>query len=1353
MEVAQGDVYPGNGDGVTESPLSGNFPSETLVGNMGSENRVEESYEEGDGGEIMVEVVGSDVFVGGVSSHKEGDFESGEVGVLEGPWENKEGPQAQNFLDAMDVLTEGDGNKMGESEVGLSESKDERNSAFTAEVGVSLRGSVDVEVGAVTALSSREVGNLGIEARTVPSSVATESVTVQTEEVTELTSVVVGEEKTIQSQAVDKDGAEVVTPETLNDSLEADVGGKVEVAEKEEVLSSNDNAASDDHLSADSLSADSVISHGVASEAHDAKILPSEVSVDPNIKDLENVKVKGVESIIGEVGAHTAGARGETLATDSSKDDGSFKVNTEPTNPDGDNVVEAKCVDEKEFSAAESKDQILEDVLVPDVQEENQGSLNELNEVKFETDDQIDGVSLAIPESIHENSLASESGETIGAEFDVVLDFKDEASNIDLPDLSRAENDECLKTDGGVETDTIHQNDVLSSEPNETADEGGTAELVEYKVLDVELQADTEGNQQNLTNPGCPGGEQIVEADFGLHVSQPVITSTVNEVMDDQKVAISQVEAADKIDSEIPEQSLEFRGNAEILALDGSTDNMDLKEKETSSCLEGETADDPVVDSEVGFEDVVEENCLPQNTEQEILVQTVETSNQDVNKLENINVMPNEVASITAVSDSSQVNISLEITEMAESRVSTTNSSLLDGGVIEENLMCDVAASSGEVNKSRESDDYLSKTDGAYIEEGHTSETKPMDVDEGCESDIMYNSAKEADSILGTEEPASETDKLMLSNEETVKSASSLRMNQPVYLSPPEKVGCFGVSDLVWGKVQSHPWWPGQIFDPADASEKAVKYYKKDSYLVAYFGDGTFVWNDASVLKPFGPHFSQIEKQNNSEAFQNAVNCALEEVSRRLELGLACSCIPKDAYRKIESQVVDNVGVREESSLRNGVDQSSRAASFEPDKLLEYIIDLAPRAVSGADRLDLVIAQAQLSAFCRFKGYRSPTEFPSPGELLENDADTEQISDEMAVLHKRKHTLEDDSESRKERSLTELMGDGEYLPDAESGRKRIALDPVPDGLEKRETISTAKVSTSMSQTPKPSFKIGECIQRVASQLTGSTSLVLGNNNEAVVDGSPKIYENSESFSVDEMVSQLQLVAQDPKKGPNFQKNIHTFFLGFRSSIASNRRVRKKKGEEIIGGSGEDFEFDDVNDSYWTDRIVQNYSEEQLLHNSENGAATLQVVPFDAEKSVKPGRKPNSRKRYSMGIYPTAATEVDESIKRRKQESSPAELILNFAERNFVPSEINLNKMFRRFGPLMESETEVDHESGRAKVIFKRGADAEVARNSSEKFNIFGPALVNYQIGYSPLISVKILPLEVPQRPEDANLML
>lgn len=1392
MEDEQGDVGQGSSGGVSESPLSGNLPSETIVENTGTQNQVEDSFEEGDGGEIMVEIVGSDVFVDGVSSHEEGgDLGSGEVG------ESRQESQTGDLSEANDVSGEGDGNQKAESESGFSESRDVKNSVAAKEVDSTLTESADVEGGAVSnALSSRgvrvlndEAWNPGIEA----------------------TAAVNSEQKAVLNEAADSG-----TPEALDHPMEGVVDREADMVEKEEVLPSSDNAPSHGE---DSLASDGPTK---AADGGDQTAKPDHSPI-LNCKGPENVKVDEGDSVVGEVGSLDAASTGGEISGTGPPEDGNRSVST-----DGDSALEAKLLDGKEVSADEDKDLVLEtDALVSVVHDENEST-----GINIGSSHGSDGVSRASPESVHEKSVVSERGEAIREEFDDVLDFEHGPSNINPPDISSG-------SDGDIKTNL--------------ADGSDTAVVNKDKGLDVEIQDDAKEKQANTLSPTFPKDEEIVQADSDMCIDQPVVATTVGEEIDDQKVAGvadggGSSERGERIGSEISNQSLECKGIAEIPALDSSIENTEFPEK--GSCLEVETANDmvtedhvvasndsdmcidqPVIATTVGEEiddqkvvevadgggssergerieygisnqsleckgiaetsalDASTENtellekgaCLqvetadgsPQSMKEDVPSQITETSNHGIDKMESISLIPSKVADVAAISDVTAVAdvaaisdvaavadaaaisdvtdiCNPETTEAAELHVCT--SILLDGGDIVENSLCEMATSTEEVNDSSEAGVNTSNINGLYTPEDHISETILMDVDEEKE--------------LGTDGPASETENFKFSNEQSMKSASSLRMNLSGYLSPPENEGTFSLSDLVWGKVRSHPWWPGQIFDPADASEKAVKYYKKDSYLVAYFGDRTFAWNDSSLLKPFRSHFSQIEKQSNSESFQNAVDCALEEVSRRVELGLACSCIPKDALAKIETQVVENTGIREESSLRYGVDQSSRACCFEPDKLLDYVRGLAPSVSSGADRLDLVIARAQLSAFYRFKGYRPPIEFPPSVESLEIDADTEQIGEEIVGSDKSKHTPGDSLQSRKERSLTELMGGSEFSPDAEDesvsdlGRKRKVLDPLIDGNDKKVSVYAAKVSTSTSQAPKPSFKIGECIRRVASQLTGSASLVKGNGDEAITGGSPKIYEHSErrnvfvsveSSSVDEMLSQLQLLAQDHKKGRNSLNIIHPFFMGFRSSIALNRRGRKKKAEGTSGLSAEEFEFDDVNDSYWTDRIVQNYSEEQLLNNRENGSGNLQVVPFDVEKSAKPGRK--SRKRYSTGNYPTEVTEIDENIKRRKQESSPAELILHFAERKYVPSEINLNKMFRRFGPLMESETEVDHESGSAKVIFKRGSDAEVARNSSEKFNIFGPVLVNYQIGYTPLISVKVLPVAVPQYHEEMDLML
>lgn len=675
------------------------------------------------------------------------------------------------------------------------------------------------------------------------------------------------------------------------------------------------------------------------------------------------------------------------------------------------------------------------------------------------------------------------------------------------------------------------------------------------------------------------------------------------------------------------------------------------------------------------------------------------------------------------------------------------------------------------------------------------------------------------------EEDNTDTEQSKGDEEKFVKRAAlnpggAVTVHQASYQLPPENEGEFVVSDLVWGKVRSHPWWPGQIFDPSDSSEKALKHQKKDCFLVAYFGDRTFAWNEASQLKPFRTHFSHIEKQSNSETFQNAVDCALEEVSRRVEFGLACPCIPKDAYDNIKFQVVENTGIRQESSTRDGVDRSASADFFEPDKLIEYTKALAHFPSGGSDRLELIIAKAQLLAFYRLKGYCSLPEFQFCGQLLENDTDTsvsgERIYSSDVIEHattlykddeltssgqeilksrnspsnKRKHNLKDGIfYKKKERSLSELMSgaidspDGDNLLDENttgtlvspsSAKKRKVLDYHDDygPQEGRKTISFAKVSnTTPPPLPKPSFKIGDCIRRVASQLTGSPSILKCNSEKfQKLDGNYDIpagdeadvsFQDSEDAqrgrmivsteysSLDDLLSQLQMSAQDPLKGYGFLNVIVSFFSDFRNSIVSGQYSereflatdkvsgKRKKASHAVAGSPETFEFEDMSDTYWTDRVIQNGSEEQP--SRRNKKREYQIVPVEL-KPIQVNRRPYSRKRYSEGNDAVAAEKPVGYV----DENSPAEILMNFSEVNSVPSETNLNKMFRRFGPLKLSETEVDRDMSRARVVFKKSSDAEIAYSSAGRFNIFGPTVVNYQLNYTPSALFKASPMDTSQ---------
>ncbi|KDP37396.1 hypothetical protein JCGZ_08407 [Jatropha curcas] len=672
------------------------------------------------------------------------------------------------------------------------------------------------------------------------------------------------------------------------------------------------------------------------------------------------------------------------------------------------------------------------------------------------------------------------------------------------------------------------------------------------------------------------------------------------------------------------------------------------------------------------------------------------------------------------------------------------------------------------------------------------------------ESNVGKETAVDEHEQIGLKEGQEmEAEELDTDSEQPRFTENTVKLHQASYQLPPDDEGEFIVSDLVWGKVRSHPWWPGQIFDPSDASEKAMKYHKKDCFLVAYFGDRTFAWNEASLLKSFRSNFSQVEKQSNLESFQNAVNCALEEVSRRVEFGLACSCIPKDTYDKIKLQMVENAGIREESSKRYGVDKSFHANLFEPGKLLEYMKALAQSPAGGADKLELVITKSQLLAFYRLKGYSQLSEFQFCGGLLENAdslhfadevvhaspvcGDDGQISSSQEVLqtqrssyNKRKHNLKDTILPRKkERSMSELMDESWDSIDDElgsdekannklvspSGKKRKGSDSFADdsAMEGRKTISLAKVSTTAPPVPKPSFKIGECIRRVASQMTGSPSILKANSQKQegssdglVGDGSDVSFQNNEDAemrrmtvpteysSLDELLSQLTTAARDPLTRCSSSTIIVSFFSDFRNSVIMEQHDKVGgKRRHSVGASPETFEFEDMGDTYWTDRVIQNGSEEQPSRKSRKRDNLFVPVELD-----KPANKSNSRKRYSDVNCGQAAEKPAGSV----DEKAPAELVMHFPVVDSVPSEISLNKMFRRFGPLKESETEVDKDTNRARVVFKRCSDAEAAYGSAPKFNIFGSMLVNYQLNYTISVPFKSEPVVTLQE-EDATLFL
>ncbi|XP_021912453.1 uncharacterized protein LOC110826162 [Carica papaya] len=182
----------------------------------------------------------------------------------------------------------------------------------------------------------------------------------------------------------------------------------------------------------------------------------------------------------------------------------------------------------------------------------------------------------------------------------------------------------------------------------------------------------------------------------------------------------------------------------------------------------------------------------------------------------------------------------------------------------------------------------------------------------------------------------------------------------------------FHVGDFVWGKIRSHPWWPGQIYDLSDASDFALKVKQKGRLLVAYFGDGTFAWCHPSQLIPFEDNFEEMSKMSNSRNFINAVQKAVDEMGRQVELLLTCSCVPKENLNGTKRPLAENAGIKEGIAVPEGGTRKLAESLFQPTKILAEVRHLA-KGASLTNFLEYAVLKSQLSAFYRTKGgYQLP---------------------------------------------------------------------------------------------------------------------------------------------------------------------------------------------------------------------------------------------------------------------------------------------------------------------------------------------------------------------------------------------
>ncbi|KAF8666892.1 hypothetical protein HU200_053416 [Digitaria exilis] len=343
---------------------------------------------------------------------------------------------------------------------------------------------------------------------------------------------------------------------------------------------------------------------------------------------------------------------------------------------------------------------------------------------------------------------------------------------------------------------------------------------------------------------------------------------------------------------------------------------------------------------------------------------------------------------------------------------------------------------------------------------------------------------------------------------------------------------------LVWGKVRHHPWWPGQVFDDADASGLSLALRRpRRAVLVSYFWDKTFAWNEMDTLRPFRAGFTRLAAQSRMAPFAAAVETALDEVARRVEAGLSCFCVAGEDEATANRQVIENAGIRE-GAYGAAVDATFARGALRGEALVGYISALATAPLAGAGRVDLAIATVQLKAFARWRG---PTTRGLP---------------EYTVVHGIDDLAAPERAKRRRSSTGGGSGDG-------SGKRRMTRsrakgDAACDGGD----YEALELENIPQPTPQPmSTKMGKLMSRAAQQMSLSP-VILRNNGDTPpamthMERCPRVADKVPPMNNGDPNSGAVLVVDERRPAPGMEDRLQTgLVLNFRSAsvVPSTRRL-------------------------------------------------------------------------------------------------------------------------------------------------------------------------------------------------------
>ncbi|KAG9443762.1 hypothetical protein H6P81_015102 [Aristolochia fimbriata] len=273
----------------------------------------------------------------------------------------------------------------------------------------------------------------------------------------------------------------------------------------------------------------------------------------------------------------------------------------------------------------------------------------------------------------------------------------------------------------------------------------------------------------------------------------------------------------------------------------------------------------------------------------------------------------------------------------------------------------------GEVRNQAMGVSELDVEDSLVKPEGTVSVIKDVDISYRQDEDESRHMMEDADTNVESRNVERRVYRMETDMETTTTYSyrSSSTFDGSPTGSHPRNHG-FQPGDMVWGKVKSHPWWPGHIFYEAFASNPVRRTKRVGHVLVAFFGDSSYGWFDPAELVPFEPHYAEKSHQTNSRNFLKAVEEAMDETRRRQALGLACRCRKPFNFRptNVNDYVVVDVDDYEPGGIYSTEQIKNARDSFSPSETLAFMQELAlgPRNTEQRS-IDWIKNMARLRAF------------------------------------------------------------------------------------------------------------------------------------------------------------------------------------------------------------------------------------------------------------------------------------------------------------------------------------------------------------------------------------------------------